>query len=197
MNDPNDFAFWLRRQRELRGISIRQIADRTKVAAALFEALERGDLSRWPAGLYRRAFVRGYAQAIGLDPDDVVQDFVRLFPMSEDTRLTEIFAPRVAIPPDESPLRLELAPPPLSLTKDPAVWRSVALDLAFVLGFGLLGWLAAGAMGLWCSTAVTSVVFHVAGLLGIRSPWPARFFRRDREHESTVPEQSGAHVLEM
>jgi hypothetical protein len=45
--------------------------------------LERSDFSQWPGGLFARAFVRDYATAIGLDPDEVVDDFCRLFPVGD------------------------------------------------------------------------------------------------------------------
>jgi cytoskeletal protein RodZ len=64
---------WLRNAREKRGISIRQISDQTKVGTALLEALENGDVSRWPGGIFRRAFLRSYAEAIGVDPDMVLK----------------------------------------------------------------------------------------------------------------------------
>jgi hypothetical protein len=37
-------------------------------------------LSRWPSGVFRRAFMRSYAEAIGLDPDEVVREFLERFP---------------------------------------------------------------------------------------------------------------------
>jgi hypothetical protein len=46
----------------------------------LLEALEKNDLSAWPRGLYARAYVRAYSTAIGLDGDDTVNEFCRLFP---------------------------------------------------------------------------------------------------------------------
>ena len=74
---------WLRREREQRGITIRTIADQTKVAAPLLEGLEAGDLSRWPGGIYRRAFVKAYASALGLDPDDIVRRFEKEHPPAD------------------------------------------------------------------------------------------------------------------
>ena len=75
------FGRWLRDERVRRKISIPSIAESTKILGALFEGLESEDLSRWPQhGLYRRAFVRAYANAIGLDPDDVVREFLIRFP---------------------------------------------------------------------------------------------------------------------
>ena len=42
-----------------------------KVSLPLLEGLEADDISRWPGGIFRRAFVRAYAEAVGLDPDAV------------------------------------------------------------------------------------------------------------------------------
>src|SRR3954469_11185322 len=74
-----DLGAWLRRERERAGVNLETIAARTKVARTLLEALERNDVSRWPNGIFRRAFVRGYANQIGLDPDYVVGLFTRPF----------------------------------------------------------------------------------------------------------------------
>jgi cytoskeletal protein RodZ len=40
------------------------------------EALERNDLSRLPGGIFTRSFIRAYAQEVGLDPDQTIQDFL-------------------------------------------------------------------------------------------------------------------------
>jgi len=44
------------------------------------EALERSDLSRLPGGIFTRAFVRAYAEEVGLDPDRTIQDFIAELP---------------------------------------------------------------------------------------------------------------------
>ena len=82
MTEPT-LGVWLRRERERRGITLKTVADQTKVAAPLLEGLESGDLSRWPGGIYRRAFVRAYASALGLDADEVVQRFEQEHPSPE------------------------------------------------------------------------------------------------------------------
>ena len=74
MSEPT-LGLWLRRERERRGITLKTVADQTKVAAPLLDGLESGDLSRWPGGIYRRAFVKVYASALGLDPDEVLKRF--------------------------------------------------------------------------------------------------------------------------
>ena len=70
----------LRRERERRQIALSSISANTKISAALFVSLERGDVSRWPSGIYRRSFIRAYADAIGLDPDATAREFLEQFP---------------------------------------------------------------------------------------------------------------------
>jgi transcriptional regulator with XRE-family HTH domain len=70
----------LRAERESRGLTLDQLSASTKIPASLLEALERDDLSRWPKGLYRRAFFRSYVTALGLRPEPLVIEFARLFP---------------------------------------------------------------------------------------------------------------------
>src|SRR3954469_34128 len=74
------FGTRLRRQREREKVTLASIAERTKIHQPLLEALERDEMSRWPSGIFRRAFVRSYASAIGLTPDDVVREFLELYP---------------------------------------------------------------------------------------------------------------------
>ena len=80
MSDPQVFGLRLRRERERRGISLEQLATATNVGADLWEGLERSDLSRWPSGIFARAFVRDYARVVGLDPEELVDEFCRLYP---------------------------------------------------------------------------------------------------------------------
>jgi transcriptional regulator with XRE-family HTH domain len=80
MTDRAAFGLELRRARERRGLTLDQISEQTKVSAAHFAGLERGDISRWPSGIFRRAFIRGYAATVGLDPDETVVRFGQVFP---------------------------------------------------------------------------------------------------------------------
>lgn len=83
MSDRETFGPRLRSERERRGISLETIASVTKVGVELWEGLERNDFSRWPTGIFARAFVRDYALAVGLDPDEVIDEFCRLFPIGD------------------------------------------------------------------------------------------------------------------
>ena len=92
MSERDTFGPRLRRERERRGITLDAIVTATNVGLELWEGFESGDLSRWPTGLYARAFVRDYAKAVGLDHDEVVDDFCRLFPLGDRRALPVIAA---------------------------------------------------------------------------------------------------------
>jgi cytoskeletal protein RodZ len=70
----------MREQRERQQVALSTIAEQTKIKVALLEAMERDDVSHWPSGIFRRAFIRAYAHAIGLEPDAVVREFLELYP---------------------------------------------------------------------------------------------------------------------
>ena len=78
------FSAHLRAARESKGVSLQQIAAASKINVSLLKGLERGDVSRWPKGLYRRSYLRDYLRAVGLPIETTVADFVRLFPDEED-----------------------------------------------------------------------------------------------------------------
>ena len=83
VSDQHSFGARLRRERERRHISLEQLAQETKVAADLWGGLERGDLSRWPAGIFARSFVRAYAMRVGLNASEIVDEFCRLYPLAD------------------------------------------------------------------------------------------------------------------
>src|SRR3954469_7154490 len=70
----------LRQRREQQQISLSTIAEQTKIKASLLEELERDDISHWPVGIFRRAFIRSYAQAIGLEPAVILEEFLAVHP---------------------------------------------------------------------------------------------------------------------
>lgn len=81
------FGARMRHERERKKITIAEIAESTKILGALLEGLENDDVSRWPTGFYRRAFMRAYAGAIGLEPETTVKEFLERFPDPEDKPL--------------------------------------------------------------------------------------------------------------
>jgi transcriptional regulator with XRE-family HTH domain len=83
MNPQETFVTRLRRQRMRARVSIEQIAEMLRIKPEIVAAFENNDLSEWPRGLYSRAWVRTYALAVDLDPDDTVDEFCRLFPQGD------------------------------------------------------------------------------------------------------------------
>jgi cytoskeletal protein RodZ len=71
---PTEFGEHLSRGREQKQRSLKEIADATKISIHQLRALERGDLDRLPAGIYRRAIVRQYAEAVGLNVDETLRE---------------------------------------------------------------------------------------------------------------------------
>jgi hypothetical protein len=77
---PEKLGARLRQRREQQQIALITIAEQTKIKLSLLEELERDDVSHWPTGIFRRAFIRAYALAIGLDPDVIVREFLERYP---------------------------------------------------------------------------------------------------------------------
>jgi cytoskeleton protein RodZ len=82
---PGGFGSRLRETREAKGITLRQIANATKISMRALEALERNDISRLPGGIFTRAFVRSYAIEVGLEPEETIRDFIAQFPQDSVT----------------------------------------------------------------------------------------------------------------
>jgi len=74
------FGDRLREARERRGLSLRQIANATKISMITLEALERNDIARLPGGIFSRGVVRSYAIEVGLDPESTIEEFMGQFP---------------------------------------------------------------------------------------------------------------------
>jgi transcriptional regulator with XRE-family HTH domain len=66
----------LRRQRELRQISLREVSDATKINIRFLEALERNDYTHLPGGQFNKGFIRAYSRHIGVDPEKLVDAYM-------------------------------------------------------------------------------------------------------------------------
>jgi len=162
MTERGVFGQELQRQRERCGLTLDQIAERTKISASLFAGLERGDVSRWPAGIFRRAFVRSYAQAVGLEPEETVARFLRVYPDTTEEAEQPRGRQEETTSSDDAPhlrLVLDQAQAPRSSSGSQTL-RRVAAPLVDLLLAGIPGlavgllfgwswfWVVAGAIGL-------------------------------------------------
>jgi len=192
------FGDMLRRQRERRGIPLNAVADQTKIGASLLVALERGDCSKWPGGIYSRAWIRAYATAVSLDPDDVGAQFNRVFARNafpEGVPGAISLATPSDLPPATS-LRMTLAPDP-----GESVRLAVRRTLFFVADL-LISLTAATTvsaltvLGFWTAFAAAAITCHALGLFGGGGSavgWMERSIRRharphDSEADSAVAE---------
>lgn len=69
------FGEELRREREIRGISLKEIADATKISRRFLDAIERNDHMTLPAPVFTRGFVREYARYVGLNTEEIVDRY--------------------------------------------------------------------------------------------------------------------------
>jgi len=75
-----NFGNNLKSARERRGMTLLEISEITKISPASLKCLENNDFDNIPAGIFVRGFIRSYADAVGLDPEDTVRDFCEAFP---------------------------------------------------------------------------------------------------------------------
>ncbi len=73
----------LRRARMARGLSLTEISRRTRIGVGHLRKIDDGDLQGLPGGFYARAFVRAYAEAVGLDGELVVDRLAGDLPSAE------------------------------------------------------------------------------------------------------------------
>ena len=170
----------LRQERERRQISLESIAASTKVSVAIFKGLECGDVSRWPAGIFRRSFVRAYATAIGLDPDAILREFLELYPDRIEV-LVEPPTAEAAVAPATAAsslptavglpagLRLRIANTARMFAKRhmiPAIrgrWAAVSVDAAVILGTGVALFLFVGLF--WMPLAIFMFCYYFGSIL--------------------------------
>ena len=207
MSDRHTFGPRLRAERERRGISLDTIASVTKVSADLWDGLERNDFSRWPSGIFARAFIRDYARAVGLDSDEVVDEFCRLFPIGDrraarlikaqaelighspslrETELPPDGDRRVAVRRDQQGRGVRLAPRAIAAGIDTSCALLLTAGVSFILHTGF--WTTAGVLGL-SYYAATSIVFGATP--GIRA---ADVLRQRMPALFAVQRSRGAHA---
>jgi transcriptional regulator with XRE-family HTH domain len=186
----DSFGARLRRERERQHISLDDIAARTKIKASLFAELERDDASHWPSGIFRRSFMRAYADALGLDADAVVREFGERFPdpaappavgpaapaAVAPSAVSSPAAGRPAVaaepPKDVRPshtLRLTLVETGLPFTGGRVLadarrrWSAAAWDLGALIATALSIFMFVDSF--WMPFGVTALCYYVGGIL--------------------------------
>lgn len=116
----------LRREREIRGISLKEIADATKISKRFLEAIERNDHKTLPAPVFTRGFVREYARYLGLNAEDMVSRYNHA--AAGDDRIEKTpQLDRLVMPPPES------LPPPQKRRGIPPVYARIDRNLIILV----------------------------------------------------------------
>ena len=177
------FGARLKAERVRRGVSLDAIAGETKIQKAFLESLERGDFSKWPTGeVFRRAYIRDYAAAVGLIPELVLGEFIRLVLVHAETPATRELA-SLAITFDRHQSWRE------RLQSQSA--RAAVLDVVVVLALGVLTARALG-VGVWTPTGMLAFAYYPAATvwgcsLGMWIIDPLRRLRRELVNTVPVP----------
>ena len=115
-----EFGSTLRAAREAKGLSTRQLADKTHLLAQQIEALEREDFSRIAAPIYGRGFVKLCCEVLEIEAKPLVDAFMDIYSgnrpptirMRENTNIESIAASEEIKEPEISESK---APEPIEL----------------------------------------------------------------------------------
>ena len=106
--ESGSFGDWLRRQRELREINLRDIAERTKISLRYLEAMEADRFDLLPAPIFAKGFLREYARYVGLSPDDVVNHYLSVHhpeELADPKEDTKVRSRPKSVDPGPTPMR--------------------------------------------------------------------------------------------
>jgi cytoskeletal protein RodZ len=65
----------LKREREMRGVTLDEISAATRIATRFLQAIENEDWAQLPGGVFNRGFVRAVARYLGLDEENIVAEY--------------------------------------------------------------------------------------------------------------------------
>src|SRR5712691_6337083 len=69
------FGDHLKREREMRGVSLDEISAATRIATRFLQAIENEQWDKLPGGVFNRGFVRAMGRYLGLDEENIVAEY--------------------------------------------------------------------------------------------------------------------------
>ncbi|NHN28312.1 helix-turn-helix domain-containing protein [Paenibacillus agricola] len=90
----SDLGQLLRKARMEQKISIEDLQETTKIRKRYLEAIEEGNYKVLPGNFYVRAFIKSYAEAVGLDPNEVLNMYQNVIPAAEPDHIEPIRSKR-------------------------------------------------------------------------------------------------------
>jgi len=187
---PEGFGHRLRRERERHQIGLASIAENTKINVSLLQALERDDASRWPSGIFRRSFIRAYAEAVGLDVEATTREFLERFPDPNDPDRAIAPQPAPAPLPSASGLRLKIADTERAFIRGWILesarvrFAAIACDAAVIVTVAMALYVVVGA--LWMPLCVTLVGYYAGGILLLGNTPGVCLFAPSEDHGHAV-----------
>jgi len=68
---------FFRQVRETKGLTVDEVASKTRIRTDFVKALEDGNFAKLPDQVFARGFVRSYARSLGLDEEDAIHRFIQ------------------------------------------------------------------------------------------------------------------------
>ena len=133
----SSFGEELKRERELRQISLREVSEATKINLRYLEALEQNDFRHLPGGVFNKGFVRAYSEYIGIDPEAMVNAYL-LEERDQEDREEQKRAP---VPRQASPVLVVADPLPAGRRARLVVVLALVLTVMLVAAGLLWYWL--------------------------------------------------------
>jgi len=112
------FGEHLKREREMRGVSLQEISTATRISTRFLEALENEQWDRLPGGVFNRGFVRAVAHFLGLDEEALIAEYA----------MTTNDQPEVAVWADKTP------------PKPRRRWKAWAAAVLLLASAGTIAW---------------------------------------------------------
>lgn len=149
----SSFGEELKRERELRQISLREVSEATKINLRYLDALEQNDFRHLPGGVFNKGFVRAYAEYIGVDPEAMVNAYLLEERSQEDREESK----RAPVPRHASPAVVVPNPLPAGRKARMVVLLALVLTVALAAAGLLWYWLGRRGTGPVSSTCAISV----------------------------------------
>src|SRR5271169_699253 len=84
------FGETLKREREMRGVTLEEMSESTKISTRLLRAIEQDQFSELPGGVFTRGFIRAYSKYLGLDEEHVLAEYKRVAQPNTDYDLSRM-----------------------------------------------------------------------------------------------------------
>ncbi|MGH7235913.1 MAG: helix-turn-helix domain-containing protein, partial [Nitrospiraceae bacterium] len=72
MNSVGEF---FKQVREAKGLTLEEVASKTRIHPEFLKALEEGNFAKLPDQVFAKGFVRAYARSLGMDEDETIRRF--------------------------------------------------------------------------------------------------------------------------